>query len=264
MSNTKFRFATIIENEFKKKQMRNKRYSLRAFARDLEVSQSTASLLIRGKTGLSKKKAHIIAQKLGFTGEDLHYFVDLTVADCAKRLNIRKEAELRLNQHNSQFNLSTIEICRTLSSWYTIASLELIEMYGKKATEKFLAQALNVAPAKIAKSIQNLHTLKIIDGHTILTDFIALPDGSADEYIYKFHREMLGKAIGMAAKKNKNRKEVNIATSVFKMRKSDYDWAVKEVRMLRRKLMARLEDGTGHDSVFCLSTPLFRLDKDIS
>ncbi|MEQ1722955.1 MAG: helix-turn-helix domain-containing protein, partial [Pseudobdellovibrio sp.] len=162
MSNATFRFAKIIEAEFKKKQKRNARYSLRAFARDLDVSQSTASLLIRGKTGLSKKKAASIASKLGFTGEDLNYFVDLTVADCAKLAKIRKEAELRLNQHNSQFNLSTVEICRTLSSWYTIASLELLEIYGKRATEKFLADTLNVAPAKIAKSLQNLHTLKII------------------------------------------------------------------------------------------------------
>lgn len=264
MVNTTFRFAKIIETEFKKKQKRNSRYSLRAFARDLELSQSTVSLLMRGKTGLSKKKAQEVAVKLGFTGEDLNYFIDLVVADCAKHPSVRKEAELRLNQHNSQFNLTDLEICRTLSSWYTIASLELIEIYGKQATEQFLAKTLNVSTAKIKKSIKNLHTLKIIDGHTILTDFIALPDGSADDFIYKFHSDMLGKAMKMANKKTKNKKEINIATSVIKMRKSDYDWAIKEIRMLRRKLMAKLEDGTGHDAVFCLSTPFFRLDRDIS
>jgi hypothetical protein len=47
------------------------------------------------------------------------------------------------------------------------------------------------------------------------------------------------------------------------MRKEDFNWAATELRHFRRKLAARLEQGTGHDEVYALSTQLFRLDKDI-
>lgn len=255
-----FKFAEILNDEFKKRNRRNPRYSVRAFARDLGISQSNASLLIRGRSGLSRVKAQTLGEKLGFKGEDLLYFVDLSVSECSKHSETRKEAALRLRQYNSRFNTIGIELARAISSWQTLVTIELFQIYQKKTSVEMISKALQMSDLKVRSILRNLRHLNILKGHKILTDFMALPDGAADAEIYRFHIEMLQKAASVVY--DPKVKEKNISTAVIRMRKSDFDWAVKEFRQFRRTLSAKLESGNGHDSVFCISTPFFRLDQE--
>lgn len=55
---------TLIKNEFEAKKSKNKNYSLRALARDLDVSVSTLSESLNGKHKLSYKTLQHILSKL--------------------------------------------------------------------------------------------------------------------------------------------------------------------------------------------------------
>ncbi len=255
-----YRFSQILNEELKKRQQKNKSYSLRAFARDLKISQATASLLLRGKAGLSRKKAQDIGILIGLNGEDLNYFVDLTVADCAKSAVSRRDAAMRLVQYDSRFNSTSPDFYRILSSWYMVPVIELIRIYNKKATPDFLAKRLDISSAKVRNAIEMLTELKIVEGSKILTDFMLMPNAYTQKDINQFYQDILDKADW--SMKNGKKGEKNISTAIVRMRKSDMEWASKELREFRRKLAKRLEEGDSHDAVYALSTLFFRLDRD--
>jgi plasmid maintenance system antidote protein VapI len=74
----------ILQQTLFTKQQKNKRYSLRAFARDLKISPSFLSEVLNGKYGISKQLAAQIADRLGFNSEEVQHFcslADLEVTD---------------------------------------------------------------------------------------------------------------------------------------------------------------------------------------
>ncbi|MGZ3690466.1 MAG: TIGR02147 family protein [Pseudobdellovibrio sp.] len=255
-----YRFSQILNDELKKRQQKNKSYSLRAFARDLKISQATASLLLRGKAGLSRKKAQAVGAAIGLKGEDLNYFVDLTIADCAKSPASRRDAAMRLVQYDSRFNSISPDFYKILSSWYMVPIMELIRIYNNKATPNFLATRLDISVAKVKNAIEVLSDLKIVEGTKILTDFMVMPNAYTQKDILQFYHDILDKADW--SMKHGKKGEKNISTAILRMRKSDMEWASKELREFRRKLAKRLEEGDGHDAVYALSTLFFRLDRD--
>jgi len=62
------RLRTILENEFLRRRVANPRYSLRAFARSVNVEHSTLSQLLRGKRAMTWKSIRLIAGTMRWTG----------------------------------------------------------------------------------------------------------------------------------------------------------------------------------------------------
>ena len=62
------RLRTILESEFLRRRLTNPRYSLRAFARSVNVEHSTLSQLLRGKRPLTWKSIRNIAGTMRWTG----------------------------------------------------------------------------------------------------------------------------------------------------------------------------------------------------
>jgi transcriptional regulator with XRE-family HTH domain len=65
------RLRTILENEFSRRRLKNPRYSLRAFARSVEVEHSTLSQLLRGRRSMTWKSIRLIACRMRWTGAAL-------------------------------------------------------------------------------------------------------------------------------------------------------------------------------------------------
>jgi len=62
------RLRTILANEFSRRQRKNPRYSLRAFARSFCLEHSTLSQLLRGKRAMTWKSIGHIAGRMRWTG----------------------------------------------------------------------------------------------------------------------------------------------------------------------------------------------------
>lgn len=57
-------YRDLLLDELRRRQARNVRYSLRAFARALDMDPSTLSKILRGKRALSMRKAFDLAMRL--------------------------------------------------------------------------------------------------------------------------------------------------------------------------------------------------------
>lgn len=239
---------------------------MRAFARDLKISNSAVSLLMRGQVGLSKKRATQISKHLGFSQEESQYFTELVRAKRAKLEKTRKEASLNLRQYDTRFSSIEAASFHLISKWYALPVMELIRMYGLQADKTLISRRLKITEQEVSHAMEALRTLKILratkSGNVITADFISLPDGSSpDALIRQFHQTILDRAKVAVAESPKS--ERNISCTIMRMRKKDMSWVAKEMRIFRRKLAARIEDGDAHDSIYALSMQLFRLDQDI-
>jgi hypothetical protein len=71
----------FLQREFKRRQSRNPRYSLRAFARHLDCDHSTLSQWIRGVRPISGESVDHVCHRLGISGMDRRRICELTDAD---------------------------------------------------------------------------------------------------------------------------------------------------------------------------------------
>jgi transcriptional regulator with XRE-family HTH domain len=62
------RLRAILASEFTRRRRINPRYSLRAFARSVEIEHSTLSQLLRGKRTLTWKSIRLLAGRMRWTG----------------------------------------------------------------------------------------------------------------------------------------------------------------------------------------------------
>jgi transcriptional regulator with XRE-family HTH domain len=62
------RLRTILEDELSRRQRMNSRYSLRAFARSVNLEHSTLSQLLRGKRSMTWQSIQGIATRMRWTG----------------------------------------------------------------------------------------------------------------------------------------------------------------------------------------------------
>ena len=109
----------ILQQTLFSKQQKNRRYSLRAFARDLKISPSFLSEVLNGKYGISKQLAGQIADRLGFNNEEIQHFcslADLEVTDSrSKRRSDTKDSSRRLQEmeisaHDDQMEIKIIDL----------------------------------------------------------------------------------------------------------------------------------------------------------
>jgi transcriptional regulator with XRE-family HTH domain len=70
----------ILAKEYELRASRNPKYSLRAFAKSLGISQSRLSQILKGRQGLSRNKAELIADRLGYGAEEKERLCDIVTA----------------------------------------------------------------------------------------------------------------------------------------------------------------------------------------
>jgi len=69
---------------FEERQARNPRYSMRAFARDITISQTMLVQVLAGKRCLSAEMALQIARRLQLPGAEANVLLDAVVFDALK------------------------------------------------------------------------------------------------------------------------------------------------------------------------------------
>lgn len=82
-------YALILRNELAKRMAKNQQYSLRSFARSLEIDAGTLSKIISGKRLPSFKLAKKILLKISLPVQDQELFL-ISIAEHKMRISISK------------------------------------------------------------------------------------------------------------------------------------------------------------------------------
>lgn len=96
LSQENLSYISILQRYFELRKKRNPRYSLRKYAKDLELTPMHLSYILRGQRGLSRKKAEVITKVLRLSYADRKKFLQIVSALSARAYRERNLAQLGL------------------------------------------------------------------------------------------------------------------------------------------------------------------------
>jgi uncharacterized protein (TIGR02147 family) len=133
-------YRELLRAEFDQRVKHNPRYSLRAFAKALDIAPSRLSEVFRGKQGLSLSWAERISDVLKFDDERKQHFCDLVEAEHARLASRRRMAQHRLKNYEQRMEkLLRLDAFEMVADWTHGAIRELVLTDGFKSDPRFSA-----------------------------------------------------------------------------------------------------------------------------
>jgi len=175
-------FQTILKQKFFERLQKNAQYSLRSYARSLNIDPSSLSKLLSGKRAISQKQMVKLIQYLELSPEEIAHF------------QAPQEQEIDFYQ----LSLDKFNYC---SSWHYDAILELTHLDHFQGDLKWIAKTLdlNLNEVKLAvETLQRLDLLKIENERWIdccQNNLVAFADDYTNAALKNYQRGVLNKSL---------------------------------------------------------------------
>ncbi len=257
-------YRDILFQHFEKKKIRNSRYSLRAFARDLEVPVSRLSDVFTGKKSPSLPMATHLALKMGLGTLQKDLFITSIQLEKekiqARKSLVEKRLELIQKKVQSQWTLEHFEL---VSKWLDHAICVAISLDKPPKTPEQLAQMFGVDVAEVNASLEKLlaqnDIVETADGWMATEATSTTPDDKPSLAIRQFHSEILTKAKASLAN---DPMEVRDFTSIiFSVNTQELPILKKRIAEMRDQLMMEFGSTKDCDAVYDLSLVLFPISE---
>jgi uncharacterized protein (TIGR02147 family) len=233
----------FLANEFQKRQRRNVRYSLRAFARDLDVSVTALSQALSGIRTLSLRHTKKVLKKL----------------DKTSSLNPRILWEQQDDDFMGHKLLEPREL-KNLQSWKSFAILNLCRLPRCRAEPRWIATRLGIPLEDVVYLLNLLISQKYVsEKEGILkrtSSLLTTSAGVTSLEIQKMHHGVLEKALESLKKDPVSRR--NFGAVVMPIDTAKIPRAAQMLTKTRIQLSRLLSTGTC-DEVYALSFQLFPL-----
>jgi len=256
-------YRQVLREELESRCRKNHRYSLRSFARDLGITSSRLSEVMRGRYGLSRGAATEIAQKLGWSANEVSLFGDLVDSQHARTKRKRAAAQGRLVSYQSEYRQLTSDAFQVIADWYHYAILELVCTPGFRNDDAWIAKSLGISEHLVAGGIARLKRIGLLAEKNgalqAMEDFTASPSGVPSSALRKFHSQLLKKAHASLYLQHVDDRDIShVVLAVDRRRIAE---AKEEIKKFRRGFDAKFGQGEGRDLVYCLGMTFFSLQE---
>lgn len=244
-------YHNFIKQQFERRKKQNPNFSLRSFARWLQISPAQASQLISGKRRLSKKMATQIADKLNLSPYEKIEFLDSLDPDLITQRNILSSDDAKLQLQEDEFNL--------IADWPHYSILSLSETQNPSSDPRWIAQRLGIDVTTARECFDRLKRLKLIkinkdQSYSQTHSGLKTSKDILSKAIQKHHTQNLSLAQQKLEQVEPLQREFSSITMAINPKK------VKQAKVLindfKRKLCALLEEGEKQE-VYTLSIQLF-------
>lgn len=144
-----------LRNQLFDYQKKNPAFSLRSFAKKLQVSPSSLSEILNGKRNISKKLAIRILSRLGSDPKDQNKIIQLFEYSKISSQTDQPKTKKYLELSSDQF--------QTLSQWQHFAILALTETKGFIADPSWISGRLGLSLGEVEQALDRLHRLGLIE-----------------------------------------------------------------------------------------------------
>ncbi len=244
---------SAINNEYKRRKGKNQNYSLRAFAKYLDLDTSHLSKFLRGKKGLSKNR-------LLSLGKKLHLKTDwLTEVQ-----SISKRGKNPRNVFNAVDEIQFQKI----HHWYYWAILELPLLKGFQSNPEWIANILGISTEQASEALTALKSFGFVDQKPE-TKKISLASPISVSYYHpgqtsherrENQKQFLRKAIEALDHIPIEWREQS--TMIMATNPKNLQKARLLTRKFRRDMNSLLVKGKGCEDLYVLSISLFPLTKN--
>ncbi len=190
----------FLHDEFERRVRKNSRYSLRAFARSLDLNAAELSQVFRGSRRLSWKSAVRVSKAMGLTPAESKHLLMLLQNEKGRKIGLDLEIEENIELGASAVNPADFE---KLGDWYHFAILNLIDTKGFEWTATHIARRLGLSPSEARIAMETLERsgmvqVQLSQGRRQTKSakaFWEVGSQIPSESIRRYHRQCLQKAI---------------------------------------------------------------------
>lgn len=233
-------------NELAMRQKRNPAYSLRSFARDLDMSPTSLSQLFSKKRNLSFANLEKAYLRLGFSTSEI----------VAASREIKAPFKSASDEY---FCALSDDVFRYMSDWYYFAILSIAVSGRAKADPIWIAKKFNITKIQAQTAIDRLKRLKLLTVrggllHPTKTR-LRVPSNVPSVAARHLQHDHLHLAqISLET----HPLDIRDMTSMTMLVTEDrIEQAKERIKKFRRKLSGYLEAGTGKKRVYVLAVQLF-------
>jgi uncharacterized protein (TIGR02147 family) len=235
------------------RQESNPRYSLRAYARDLNIDSSTLSQILNGKRPIPGKNAREIAEKLSLDTKETTLFIE-SINRSATSLDDIKIAAL-----DQRFMLDE-SYFKVIAEWEHYAILDLFDLDDFEPTREYIRKRLDLTEGRTDLVLNNLLNCGLLVNENgklkKAHPDIKTTEDARGEALNQAHLEELDLAKEKLRKIDKAMRDYSSAT--FAVDPEKMDEAKTIIREFRQKMSALLQKGDKKE-VYMLAIQFFPL-----
>ncbi len=258
-------YRETLRAAFRERQLANPLYSMRAFARQLQLTPSMLSLVLRGKRGLSHEAALRAVRVLGLQDEEADLFLTGVEATHARSSKARSRARATLREFSEQGRARDLraETFRLISDWPHLTLLEMMKLRDYQEDAQWMATRIGVTLDQIKDAISRLKKLELIQWngkrHHPVEDAVFTTEGVPSMALRKYHRQMIDKAALAIAEQSIDERYLN--TSVIAVDSRDLPEIKRRIHALHIELMRDFGASTRANRVVALASQLFQVTR---
>lgn len=263
--------AEILKSIYLARKDRNPKYSARAFARDLELSQSLVSLIMNGKRNLTLAQAIKIATLLENSKSGLEEAEKILVQTIKTlpgggRLLQNRDGDNLIAKEISYREIE-IEKLKVISEWFHLPILDLATTCDFKSDPVWIASRLGISKDDATAAMDRLVTVGLAkienDVFKKVTSKIDFNTEKSESFVRSYHSQMISLAksqLELADQKSFEARDISGIT--FAVSKNKISVAKKKIAHFQKELANLLSDGNECHEVYQLNIQLFPLTKN--
>lgn len=259
-------FIEFFVEEFERRRRRNPRYSMRAFARDLDLSPSRLHHILDGRIGLSREAAEKAADRLDLMESDRALFLAMVESKHGRSKVQKQLAEANLHAITSpDVRLLTETEFSLLKHWYLMAILLLIDTKGFQSSPAWIAAKLGISEETTEEALQSLIAHDFLrrdeDGNLKRSEKnLSFHSPNSNDHLKAYYGELILKGHDSLHEVPMDQRDVS--ASVFTCHRSDFEYAKNAIAKFRKHLARELSNHDPGDRVYGLTIQFFPLDRD--
>ncbi len=241
---------------------------MRAFAKQIGLSQSAMSQVLAGKKNLSLESASKIAQKLKINENEAEYFRLLVQMDTSKDHDLKKSFMARVQAMNSKLDIRdlSVDLFSSIADWYHVVIENMADINGIPFTPEEISKRLGISKIEVETAIERLLRLEMIERvsenppqYRKSKNYVITRSAVPNEALRRFHRQMLEKAIDSL--ETQSPQEKFIGTETFAISKKVLPQAFALADEFLQKLAKLGESSKDKTDVYHLGLQFFNLTK---
>ena len=240
-----------LQKTFAERSRRNPQYSLRSFARALDIDSSTLSALLRKKRPLTAKQAQKLISALDIQDPALAQNLLLGSLSSSDETPAHAYDELAL------------EAAEVITSWEHQAILFILELHNFRATARNISSRLNIPLGITMECLARCEKLGLArqeeDRWVLITKNMAFMPSVPNQVMREHHKQYI--QMGKDSLDNVPMNKRDVSGISMAICSSKLPEARRMIQDFRRNLSAFLEGGP-KDSVYRLNIQLFPLTQE--
>ncbi len=257
------KFRIYIKKEYQAKRARNPKYSMRAFARDLDFKPTVLSDILKGRYGISVSKAKQLTKKFQWTEEQSDYFCDLVEYQHGRSSTRRQTALKRLQSKGANYLTIDRSQYEVITHWQYFAILQLTLLKDYQDNANWIADQLGLRVPVVKLCLEQLKLLNLLvqnqDGRWIAAANNTVSQKHIGNSIHQFQESIFQiEAKSFTTTPKELRHFANLVVALDNSRINEFK---KIITRFCLDLNENASQGNLKNEVYCFTVGLFPLSK---